>query len=67
MKKDTLGPKDIQFMTLLSEGFTRKQIAGIMNKGYYGVIHLSHRCVSILGAETIEHALAIAIRKGVIQ
>lgn len=67
MKKDTLGPDDVQFMTLLSNGRTRKQIASIMKKGYHGVIHLSRRCQFILKAKTTEQALSIALRKGIIK
>jgi DNA-binding CsgD family transcriptional regulator len=62
----TLTPRELEALTLIADGCTMRQTAQAMGIAWVTVrIHLS-RARDVLEATTTAHAVAVAIRKGMI-
>lgn len=62
-----LRPKEIQYLTMLANGHSAREAAALMGVSSRTAEEYSWEARNKLGAVTIVHAVAIAVREGLIK
>jgi two-component system response regulator NreC len=61
-----LTPREIEVLHLISEGYSTRELAGVLGISPHTVREYRMRILNRLGVHSIGHAIAIGLRQGVI-
>jgi DNA-binding CsgD family transcriptional regulator len=61
-----LTPREIEVLGLISEGYSTRELAGVLGISPHTVREYRMRILNRLGVHSIGHAIAIGLRQGVI-